>query len=92
MAIEIHRGHATSAKAFETVRLHGTYHGGPDTFLRVEVRVGAKWTPYPFRPKTDQLGRFITHIELAQPGPHWLRVVDPEADVASEPLVLVIEG
>jgi hypothetical protein len=89
--IEIYGDHAAKAKPFETVRIHGTYHGGPETFLRVEVREGARWVTYPMTPKTDHLGRFITHIELGELGPHWVRVLDPVAEVTSEPFVLVIE-
>jgi hypothetical protein len=91
-AIEIYGDRAIKAQPFETVRIQGTYHGGAEAFLRVDVREGAKWVPYPFRPKTDHLGRFITHIELGEPGPHWLRVVDPRTELTSEPFVLVIAG
>jgi hypothetical protein len=90
--IEVYGGHATKAQPFETVRIHGTYHGGPETHVVVEVREGAKWQPYPVSPKTDRLGRFITHVELSQPGPHWLRVLDPKTKVTSNPFVLVIAG
>jgi hypothetical protein len=91
-AIEIYGDRAIKAQPFETVRIRGTYHGGAEAFLRVDVREGARWVPYPFRPKTDHLGRFITHIELGEPGPHWLRVVDPRTELTSEPFVLVIAG
>jgi hypothetical protein len=90
--IEVYGGHTTKAQPFETIRIRGTYHGGPDTHVVVEVREGAKWRPFPLSPKTDRLGRFITYVELGQPGPHWLRVLDPEAKVTSEPFVLVIDG
>lgn len=90
--IEVYGGRATKAQPFETVRFHGTYHGGPDTHVVVEVREGAKWRPFPLSPKTDRLGRFIAHVELGGPGPHWLRVLDPKAKVTSEPFVLVIAG
>ena len=91
-AIEVYADHATRAQPFETVRIQGTYHGGADTSVVVEVRERAKWRAYPVSPRTDQLGRFITYVELGQPGPHWIRVLDPEAKVTSEPFVLVIEG
>jgi hypothetical protein len=90
--IKVYGGPATKAYPFETVRIHGTYHGGPETHVVVEVREGAKWRPYPVSPKTDRLGRFITHVELSQPGPHWLRVLDPKTKVISDPIVLVIAG
>jgi hypothetical protein len=91
-AIEVYGDHATKAQPFETVRIRGTYHGGADTHVVVEVRDGAKWRAFPLSPRTDHLGRFITYVELAQPGPHWLRVLDPKAKVTSKPFVLVIEG
>jgi hypothetical protein len=90
--IEIYGDHAAKATPFETVRIHGTYHGGAECFLRVEVREGARWMAYPVGPKTDHLGRFITYIELSEPGPHWVRVLDPKTKVMSKPFVLVIEG
>ena len=90
-SIDIYGDHAITAERFETVQIHGTYRGGADTYLRVDVREGATWVAFPFRPKTDHVGRFITHVELGQPGPHWLRVVDPETEVTSRPFVLVIE-
>jgi hypothetical protein len=37
------------------------------------------------------MGRFIAHVEIAESGPHWVRVVDPGADLASEPFVVMIE-
>jgi hypothetical protein len=75
----------------QTVQLRGIYHGGPDTFVRAELRVGAGWVPYAYEAKTDRLGRFITYIEIARLGPHWVRVVDTQADVASEPFVVLID-
>jgi hypothetical protein len=32
------------------------------------------------------------HVELGQPGPYRLRVLDPDSGVTSKPFVLVIEG
>jgi hypothetical protein len=88
--IEMYSDNVTEATPNETVRLRGTYHGGADTFVQVELRDGATWKAFPQPTKTDRLGRFITHVEIATPGSHWLRVVDPASDVASEPFVLVI--
>ena len=90
--IEVYGGPATKAHPFETVRIHGTYRGGPETHVVVEVREGATWRPFSYSPKTDHLGRFITHVELAAAGPHWLRVSDPKTKVTSDAFVLVIEG
>ena len=58
----------------------------------MEVRQGARWRAFPLTPKTDRLGRFIAHVELGEPGPHWLRVVDPKTKLTSDPFVLVIDG
>jgi len=88
----VYGGRVTSAKPFQTVRIRGTYHGGPDTYLRAERREGARWVAFPLLAKTDRLGRFITHVELGATGPHWVRVVDPAAKVASDPFVLEIKG
>ena len=72
--------------------IQGTYHGGPDTFLRVERREGATWLAFPVQPKTDQSGRFIAHVELGQPGSVLASRAGPDSGVASEPFVLVIKG
>ena len=82
----------TSANPFETVRIRGSYRGGPETFLLVERREGARWVAFPIQTKTDHVGRFITYVEMAQPGPCWLRVRDPETGVSSELFVVVIKG
>lgn len=80
-----------SARPFQTVRIHGTYHGGAGTLLRVQRWEGGKWLAFPLPTKTDQSGQFTTHVELGQPGPYRLRVLDPNSGVTSEVFVLVIE-
>jgi hypothetical protein len=81
---------ADTAKPFQPVRIHGTYHGGANTFLRVQRWEGGKWLSFPLPTKTDQSGRFTTHVEFDQPGRYRLRVLDPDSDVTSKPFVLVI--
>ena len=83
---------ADSARPFQTVRIEGTYRGGPDTFLQVQRLEGGDWLSFPLPAKTDQSGQFTTYVELERPGHYWLRVVDPGSAVTSKPFVLVIEG
>jgi hypothetical protein len=82
---------AYSAKPFQTVRIHGTYRGGADTFLRVERWEGGKWLAFPLPTKTDRSGQFTAYVELGQPGSHRLRMLDPDSDVTSKPFLLVIK-
>jgi hypothetical protein len=81
-----------SAEPFQTVRIQGTYRGGPETFLRVERWEDGKWVAFPLPTKTDRSGRFSTHVEFGQPGSYSLRVVDPSSGVKSKTFVLVIKG
>jgi hypothetical protein len=83
---------ADSATPFEAVRIQGTYHGGADTFLRVQRWEGGKWLDFPLPTKTDKSGQFTTHVEFGQPGRYRLRVLDPDSGVTSKPFVLVIKG
>jgi hypothetical protein len=83
---------ADSARPFETVRIQGTYRGGPDTFLRVQRWEGGKWLDFPVPTKTDRSGKFTAHLELAQPGRYRLRMSDPGSSVTSKPFVLVIKA
>jgi hypothetical protein len=83
---------AVSAKPFEAVRISGTYHGGSDRFLRVQRREKGRWLSFPIPTRTDQSGKFMTYVELGQPGRYRLRVLDPNAGVESKPFVLVIKG
>src|SRR5687767_4081393 len=82
---------ADSARPFETVRIQGTYHGGADTFLRVQRWEGGQWLAFPLPTKTDQSGQFSTYVELGQPGRYRLRVLDPDSGVTSKPFVVVIK-
>ena len=82
---------AGSAKPFQPVRIQGTYHGGADTFLRVERWEGGMWVAFPVPTKTDQSGQFTAYVELARPARYRLRVLDPESGVKSKPFVLVIK-
>jgi hypothetical protein len=83
---------ANSARPFQTVRIQGTYHGGANTFLRVQRWEKGKWLAFPIPTKTDQSGQFTTYVELGQPGRYRLRVLDPNSGVTSKPFVLVIKG
>jgi hypothetical protein len=77
---------------FETVRIQGTYHGGGDTFLRVQRWERHRWLAFPLPTKTDQSGRFTAFVELGEPGLYWLRVLDPDSGVTSKPFLLTIKG
>jgi hypothetical protein len=81
-----------SARPFQTVRIQGTYHGGGDTFLRVQRWEGGKWLAFPLPTKTDQSGQFTAYVELGQPGRYRLRVLAPDSGVTSKTFVLVIKG
>ena len=83
---------ANTARPFETVRIQGTYHGGANTFLRVERREAGKWLAFPLPTKTDQSGQFTAYVEFGQPGRYQLRVLHPESGVTSKQFVLVIKG
>ena len=87
------RGGPITAKPFQTVPIRGTYHGGPNTFVHAQRREGAgNWVVFPLPARTDQLGRFIVHVEIGEVGHHWVRIVDPEKNVKSDGFVVVIEG
>jgi hypothetical protein len=81
-----------SARPFQPVRIQGTYHGGADTFLRVQRWEGGKWLAFPVPTKTDQSGRFTTYVEFGQPGRYRLRVLHLGPGVTSKTFVLVIKG
>jgi hypothetical protein len=81
-----------SARPFQTVGIQGTYHGGAETFLRVQRWEGGKWLDFPLPTKTDHSGQFTAYVELGQPGRYRLRVLDPDSGVTSKPFVLVITG
>ena len=92
-AIRVHGDLRIRAAPSQTVPIRGTYQGGPDTFVQAERREGAgKWVVFPVPARTDQLGRFIVHIEIAEVGHHWVQVVDPKKKVRSQPIVVIIEG
>jgi hypothetical protein len=83
---------ADSARPFQPVRIQGTYHGGADTFLRVQRWEEGKWLAFPVPTKTDQSGRFTTYVEFGQPGRYRLRVLHPNSGVTSKTFVLMIKG
>jgi hypothetical protein len=81
-----------SAKPFQTIRVQGTYRGGPETFLQVERLEGGKWVAFPLPTKTDRSGRFSTHVEFGQPGRYQVRVLDASSGVKSKTFVIVVPG
>jgi hypothetical protein len=81
-----------TARPFEAVRIQGTYHGGAETFLRVQRWERGMWLDFPLPTKTDRSGRFTAYIELGRAGRYWIRVVDPGSAVTSKPFVLVIRA
>jgi hypothetical protein len=83
---------ADSARPFQPVRIQGTYHGGADTFLRVQRLEGGEWVDFPIPTKTDQSGKFTTYVALERPGRYRLRVLDPNSGVTSKTFVLMIKG
>jgi hypothetical protein len=83
---------AGSAKPFQTVPIRGMYHGGTDTFVRVQRWERARWRAFPLEAKTDRSGQFTAYVELGEPGLYWLRVLDPGSRVRSKPFLLVIKG
>lgn len=83
---------AAPAKPFQTVPIRGTYHGGPETFVRVQRWERARWRPFPLEARTDRSGQFTAYVELGEPGLYWLRVLDPGSRVRSKPFLLVIKG
>jgi hypothetical protein len=82
---------ADSTMPFQPVRIQGTYRGGANTFLRVQRWEKGKWLDFPIPTKTDHSGQFTTYLELGQPGPYRLRVLDPDSGVTSKAFVLVIK-
>jgi hypothetical protein len=83
---------AYSAKPFQTVRIQGTYRGGPNTFLQVQRLEQGKWLSFPLPTKTDDEGRFTAYVELGQPGGYWLRMLDPGSGVASQTFAVMIKA
>ena len=81
-----------TARPFETVRIQGMYHGGANTFLRVQRWEAGKWLAFPLPTKSDPSGRFTAYVEFGQPGRYRLRVLHPGSGVTSKSFVLVIKG
>ena len=83
---------ASSAKPFQTVQIRGRYAGGADTLLRVQRWEGGMWLDFPVPMKTDKSGEFTAYVEVGKPGRYWLRVLDPNSGVKSEPFALVVRA
>ena len=89
-AIQV-KGEEFAAGPFETVSMAGTYVGSPArTILRIQQRQGADWVDFPLPTTTDESGNFTAHVELASPGEHQIRIVDPMSDAVSQPVTVVI--
>ena len=82
---------AATAEPFETIRIRGSYHGGGQRFLQVQLWVDGTWQPFPVPAKTDGSGRFRAYVELDRPDSYRLRVRDPQSTVTSDPFRLVIK-
>jgi protein kinase-like protein len=80
------------AKRLQAARIQGRYPGAADTLLRVQRWEDGGWQTFPMSTRTDGTGEFTAYVELGRPGRYKLRVLDPDAGVESEPLVLRIEG
>jgi hypothetical protein len=68
------------------------FHGGANTFLRVQRWEEGKWLAFPVPTKTDQSGRFTGYVEFGRPGRYRLRGVHLGSGVTSKSFVLVIKG
>ena len=82
---------ADFAKPYQTVPIHGTYPGGAECLLRVQLWERHRWRAFPLVTRTDQSGQFTAYVELGQPGRYRLRVLDPDSGVTSKPFVLLIK-
>ncbi len=89
-AIQV-KGEEFAAGPFETVSMAGTYVGSrARTILRIQQQQGADWVDFPLPTTTDESGNFTVHVELASPGEHQIRIVDPKSDAVSQPVTVVI--
>ena len=80
-----------SGAAFETIPIQGTYVGAETgTILHVQRREGGKWVRFPLPAATDENSSFSAYVELGSPGRYRLRVVDLQAKVSSDVVVLKI--
>ena len=71
--------------------MEGTYSGSSArTILRVQHRQDGVWQDFPLPTATDENGHFTVYVELGTAGQHQVRVVDPQAHIASQPVTVVI--
>jgi hypothetical protein len=77
------------ASPYETVRLKGQFVKS-NSVLRVQQRQGTRWTTFPLPTTTDGSGRYNAYVELANPGPHELRVVSKETGAASNVVTVTV--
>jgi hypothetical protein len=70
------------ARPYQTLALTGRY-GKTNTLLRAQQYLGGRWVLFPLPTMTDGSGKFQTFVELAQRGPHRLRMVCPSTGARS---------
>ena len=78
-------------RPFKTISIEGRYPGvGRPTRLRVELRQGDGWSPFPLPAMTSPSGAFTAYVEMGGPGRYRLRIVDPQRNATSAVLELVV--
>jgi hypothetical protein len=70
------------AQPYQTLRLTGRY-GKSNTVLRAQQYLGGRWVLFPLPTITNGAGKFSTYVELAQRGPHRLRMLCPSTGARS---------
>jgi hypothetical protein len=82
----------TSAKPGERITITGTYAGAPaGTSLQVQRKIGdGDWKDFPARTRTDSSGGYDVWMRTSVKGSQQIRVADPSAGVASDPISITI--
>lgn len=81
------------AAPFRVVRVSGTVRTpGPAARdqVRLEVRRGAAWSPFPLPAVTGAEGRFTAFVSLGSPGRYRLRVVATGGSPVSDPFLVTV--
>jgi hypothetical protein len=80
---------------FKAVKITGTWEKGarpePGTPLRVELRRGDAWSPFPLPAVTGPSGEFTAYVELGAAGRYRLRVVAPTRKAVSDTFTVMIQ-
>jgi hypothetical protein len=75
----------------ETATLSGRYHDAPrQTTLYLQRLSSDGWLSFPLPTVVTPAGRFRAHVELGQPGPNRLRIVDPATQTRSEVVTITV--